>query len=402
MQEVDCLIIGGGIAGVSTAYHLAAYGDRVTLLERGEIASEASGVNAGQIGALGWGHMPNLQSYLTMGSMEMFKALQLDHGYDIAFRQSGALQVIQTEAQYAFMRDQVLALQAGGYQVELLSMREVRSIEPEINPALLGVMYVPLRGQADPKVATQAFAQAAERHGATLRTGHAVTDLQAGRDGTYQVETPHETFVAGKLVLAAGAWCAPLGDMLGLRIPIVPIRGQMWDTAPLPPRTFQTFSSAESTMDWDTEVGRDPETPLELTHREGQRLTRHIYGRQTQEGEIRFGGDREMLGYDQTPDPAGIEINYGHAKELLPFLQTVPIRRTWAGTMPFSLDGAPIIGAIPLLPNLYIVSGLASSGFGRGPMAGKLVADYIHTGHRPHVLAESDPARCVTWIPGKA
>lgn len=109
-----------------------------------------------------------------------------------------------------------------------------------------------------------------------------------------------------------------------------------------------------------------------------------------------------MLGYDQTPDPAGIEINYGHAKKLLPFLQTVPIRRTWARTMPFSLDGAPIIGDVPLLPNLYIVSGLASSGFGRGPMAGKLLADYIHTGHRPQVLVESDPSQCVTWRSDKA
>ncbi len=298
MQEVDCLIIGGGIAGASTAFHLAAAGDRVTLLERGEIASEASGVNAGQIGALGWGRMPNLQSYLTMGSMEIFKTLQFDHGYDIAFRQSGALQVIQTEAQYDFTRDHALALQADGYQVELLSMREARSIEPELNPALLEVMYMPLRGQADPKVATQAFAQAAERHRATIRTGHAVTGLQASSDGTYRVEIPNETFVAGKLVLATGAWCGPLGEMLSLRIPIVPIRGQMWDTEPLPPRTFQTFSSAESTMDWDTETDRDLQTPPELTHRDGERLTRHLYGRQTREGEIRFGGDREMLGYN--------------------------------------------------------------------------------------------------------
>ncbi len=286
MQEVDYLIIGGGIAGVSTAYHLAATGDRATLLERGEIASEASGVNAGQIGALGWGHMPNLQSYLTMGSLEIFKALQLDHGYDIAFRQYGALQVIQTEAQYAFTRDHVLALQANGYQVELLSMREVRSIEPEMNPSLLGVMYMPLRGQADPKVAIQAFARAAERHGADIRTGHAVTGIQAHGDGAYQIETPHETFVAGKLVLAAGAWCAPIGECLGLHIPIVPIRGQMWDTEPLPPRTFHNFSAAESTMGWETDTGRDPQTPPELTHRQGKRLTQHLYGRQTREGEV--------------------------------------------------------------------------------------------------------------------
>jgi glycine/D-amino acid oxidase-like deaminating enzyme len=64
--------------------------------------------------------------------------------------------------------------------------------------------------------------------------------------------------------------------------------------------------------------------------------------------------------------------------------------------MPFSIDGSPIIGRIPLRENLFIVSGLASSGFGRGPMAGRLAAELIHTGQMPRVLAEADPARCVT------
>ena len=103
-----------------------------------------------------------------------------------------------------------------------------------------------------------------------------------------------------------------------------------------------------------------------------------------------------MSGYDLNIDAEGIEVNRGHATELMPFLKDVPISRTWAGTMPFTLDGSPIIGKIPFRKNLYIVSGMASSGFGRGPTAGKLLADYIHTGHRPQVLAESDPARCVT------
>ena len=79
-------------------------------------------------------------------------------------------------------------------------------------------------------------------------------------------------------------------------------------------------------------------------------------------------------------------------------LRELPVSRTWAGLMPFSLDGQPLIGGIPQLENLYIVSGLASSGFGRGPMAGKFLADYIHTGHRPQVLAEADPARCVAIL----
>ena len=85
--------------------------------------------------------------------------------------------------------------------------------------------------------------------------------------------------------------------------------------------------------------------------------------------------------------------------EVMPFLRDLPIQRTWAGAMPFSFDGKPIIGKIPLRDNLFIVSGLASSGFGRGPMAGKLLAEYIHSGHRPTVLNEADPARCVTESP---
>ena len=80
VNESDVLIIGGGIAGTATAFHLAQYCEQVMLLERGRIAGEASGVNAGGLGGPGWGHNPDLQSYLTAGSFELFKALHLDLG----------------------------------------------------------------------------------------------------------------------------------------------------------------------------------------------------------------------------------------------------------------------------------------------------------------------------------
>ena len=398
MAEAEVLVIGGGIAGASTAYHLALGGHDVVLLERGEIASEASGVNAGNIGALGWGNVPSLQSHLTMGSLEMFKSLQLDQGFDIEFRNSACIQTIDTEDQYDFIRDRVLALQSQGYSVELLTNREMRSIEPEANPRLLGCMYTPLRAQADPRKATTAFATAAAQQGARILTHHEVTGITDLGDGTYRVAAAGEEFHAENVVLATGAWCGPLGAMLGIRIPIVPVRGQMWATPVLPPRVFHTMSSSESALQWNTEPGNDSETPPDLTHRGKARTTRHLYGRQTQAGEVIFGGDRQVSGYDLNIDAEGIEVNRGHATEVMPFLKDVPISRTWAGTMPFSLDGSPIIGKIPQRENLYIVSGMASSGFGRGPMAGKLLADYIHTGHRPQVLTESDPARCVTAI----
>ena len=259
-------------------------------------------------------------------------------------------------------------------------------------------MHFPLRGQADPVKATRAFAAAAAERGANILTGRNVTGISKTAQGTYRVNCGEETCEASCLILAAGAWSGPLGEMLDVRIPIVPVRGQMWATQPLPPRIFYSLSSAESYSHWSHSPGNDAQTPPELTHVGNRRVTRHLYGRQNRDGEIIFGGDRELVGYDYTVDAGGVEVNFGHASEVLPMLGELSISRTWSGMMPFSLDGRPIIGKIPQLDEVYIVSGLASSGFGRGPMAGKLIADYVHTGHRPQALAESDPARCVTAL----
>jgi glycine/D-amino acid oxidase-like deaminating enzyme len=315
--------------------------------------------------------------------------VQLDHGEDIAFRQSGALQVIHTPDQYEFERARIETLRARGHRVELLTTREARSLEPGCSPTLLGAMYSPLRSQADPRRATRAFATLAEREGARILIDHEVRALAPRPAGGYAAHTPHGEIVAGALVIAAGAWCGPVGALLGLDIPIVPVRGQMWATPPAPPSVFQTISSAESQHAWHLDPGGEP--PF-LTIRTGARVTRHLYGRQRRDGEIIFGGDREQAGWSITPDPAGIEVNRGHAAEVLPFLAGLAVARTWAGLMPFPRDGKPLIGRVPGRDNLWIVSGLASSGFGRGPMAGKLLADYMHTGTPAPVLAEADPA----------
>ena len=398
MEDSEVAVIGGGIAGASAACHLAEHGRSVVLVERGEIASEASGVNAGGIGALGWGHIPNLESYLTTGSLQIFRDLQLDKGFDIEFRASGALQAIQTPQQYEYARNYVLAMKSRGHTLELLTTKEARSIEPELSPELLGAVHLPLRAQADPQKATRAFATAAARLGAQVLPGWEVTAIARRQGGSYRISCTGGELTARQVVLAAGAWCEPVGEMLGLRVPIVPVRGQMWATGPLPPSVFHSLSSVESSLDWSSSPVVASDMPPELTHHGERRITRHLYGRQTREGEIIFGGDRQAVGYDKSVDSAGTEVNLGQATEVLPFLGGHSITRSWAGLMPFSLDGRPIIGKIPQLDNLYIVGGLASSGFGRGPMAGKLIADYIHTGHRPHVLEECDPARCVTVL----
>jgi len=172
----------------------------------------------------------------------------------------------------------------------------------------------------------------------------------------------------------------------------------MWATAPVPAGIFHSIGVLESHLYWHTHPYSDEQTPLELTHRQGQRLTRHLYGRQTRDGEIIIGGDRQ-LDAPKTPDPNGIETNHAHALELFPFLQFLPITRTWAGWMPFTRDLQPLIGKIPHLDNLYLLTGLSSSGFEKGLMSGKLLAESINHGAAAPALSAADPARQVSVQP---
>src|SRR2546430_5655010 len=255
MIESEIVIVGGGIAGCSTAFHLASHGRGVVLLERGTIASAASGQNMGGIDSYGWGDAPDFQAHLTAGSIEIFETVQTELGEDIEFRRSGGIQAIRTAEEYEWARERGEVLGKRGQVAELLTTREARSIEPGFWPAMLGALYSPRRGEADPVKARRAFARLAERRGARVLTGHDVTAVAPRPRAGYSLTTSGGEVVADALVIAAGVWSGPLGAMLDLDIPIVPVRGQMWATAPLPPRSFHTISAAESAMAWARDYG---------------------------------------------------------------------------------------------------------------------------------------------------
>ena len=125
-MSAEVIVIGAGIAGCSAALHLAEAGVSTTVLEKGEISSEASGVNMGGLGGVGWCHSPALQQHLTMGSLNIFKRLQNELGHDLEFRQSGSFTAIHDEAQYAYAKDRVLESQNNGFEMELLKISNIR------------------------------------------------------------------------------------------------------------------------------------------------------------------------------------------------------------------------------------------------------------------------------------
>src|SRR5258705_280434 len=162
---------------------------RGRLLGRGGFASGPSGVTGGKIASMGGGNTPDLKAPLPAGSLEIFKILQLALGEDVEFRQSGALQAIHTEEQGDFERERVRALRERGHAVELLTNRDVRSLEPQWSERLLGAMYSPQRSQADPRKATRAFATAAGWQGARVLTDREVTALTPHPGGGWLATT---------------------------------------------------------------------------------------------------------------------------------------------------------------------------------------------------------------------
>ena len=391
----EILIIGGGITGASTAYFLTQAGHEVILLERNELASEASGLNAGTLWQIGLGTSPDLTNTLSMGGLQLFEILQSDLGYDIEFRQSGALKAIQTEEELDFLQKEAQHLKSQGYSVKLLSTHDAQLIEPELSSELLGCLHYPQGGSANPIKTTRAFASAAQKQGARLFTHCEVTSIHYLENTHYKVVTSTGIFETQTLVLAAGPWCRAIGSMLHLDIPVYSVRGQMWSTGSVSSRLFHAIGVTESTLYWHRNPNRDKIIPSELTHHNNVRLTRHLYGRQTPHGEIIFGGDRQLTG-SKDPDQAGIETNRNHVIEIFPFLRQFPIKRVWAGLMPFTSNLEPIIGKIPQYDNLYIVTGLGSSGFEQGPMAGKLLAECIRSEQTIPILSSANPILQVT------
>ena len=396
----DVAIIGAGIVGSSAALHLAEHDIAVAVIERGDVSSEASGVNMGGLGGGDWHSPPTLDNYLRRGSVELFRTLACDiapqFDMDIGFRLSGGIEAIQTEEELEFATRLVVSNPVR--DSILLSTREARSIEPALNPRLAGALYLPnTRGHAEPLATTQAMAHAAQTSGAEVYTHTTLTEILRRAAGGFDLRVKSEhgdvaNVTCERLLITAGCWANEIAQMLGLAVPIVPVRGQMWASAPLPPLIFQTIGAVEAPLAWSKDRAQ-PDVPPALTHGTAGRRTRHLYGRQNQRGEIIFGGDRELLGYDRNVSNEGIAANKTQATEIFPVLAEHAIKRTWSGLMPFSLDGKPVIGRLAADEPIFVAGGLASSGFGRGPMTGKLIADYIRTGAAHPVLSEADPMR---------
>ncbi len=353
------VIIGGGVTGLSTAYHLARAGLRdVLLLEREQLASGSTGRSAGGI-RLQFSDAVNIA--LAKRSVGAFERFPQEFGVECDFRQHGYLLLATTEDEERLFRANVALQRSLDVPVEVLSPEEAGRMIPGLRTDDLRLAtFCPKDGYADPYSVAMAFAAAARRLGVRILEGHAVTgiEVRGGRVTGVQVtvgQAPQQTIPADVVVNAAGPWAAQIGQMVGLALPITPYRRQVFVT--------EAFDALPQRM------------PMVIDFQP------HFYFRREGPG-VLFGMTdlSEPPSFNTHVDWTFLEKVVERALHRIPPLARASVRRGWAGLYDTTPDSNPILGPVPGLEGFIMAAGFSGHGFMLSPAVGECLAELITTG----------------------
>ena len=360
-QATDVAIIGGGVAGCSIAYQLSKAGVRVRVLEREEIAAEASSAAAGLLAPAGVLTGPKAGAELYFASWAMTPALieeiETVSGVQVEYHQTGSLHVVTDEDEEVHLRQYEQAWRARGEDVAWVTGDELRRSEPLLNPEIATALSIPHAASIRPRLMTRAYAEAARRLSTLISEQTEVTGFQHSGDKVTGIQTRQgETIRCERVVIAAGAWSAQVGSWLGLDIPVFPARGQILSL-------------------WQ------PETRLKQTI-----FGREIYVVPKVDHTIYVGATVEQVGFEKSNTAGGLLWLLSRAIKLLPKLEGAALAQIWSGLRPWSRDGYPILGKAPGWEDVILATGHGAGGFELSAITGKTIAEVITTGQTPAVI----------------
>jgi glycine/D-amino acid oxidase-like deaminating enzyme len=372
----DVLVIGGGIVGSATAYHLAARGASVVLLEAAELASGATGRNLGYI----WLHTrrPGAELELALhlrGELEELSGVFDD---DFGLRTEGGLIYAHTEGQLATLREFVERRQADGIDMRLIDGDEARSMAPILPDSVIGASYCALDAQMDSVRYVRGYAKAAERAGARVLERTPVRALERDGSRIASVVTDDETFTPKRVVVAAGMWTRELLAPVGVDIPIHAMRLQIVQTAPMERRLGPVLYGPAAVKQYklfrELPSFRPDDWVNEAEVRYGMALLEAVC--QRADGSYLLGCAMDYPGAVWEPDLAGVALLTDALPAIFPEFRGARFARAWAGVLPFTTDNLPIIDAVPGLDDAYVATGHVF-GNAAGPTTGRLIADLI-------------------------
>jgi sarcosine oxidase subunit beta len=356
-RRADVIVVGGGVNGTSTAYHLAARGVKhVLLLERRHLGAGATGKS----GALVRMHYTNeAESQLAFESLKIFRDFRNIVGGDCGFEPIGFVQIVPRGSEAALARN-VARQQRLGIATEAITPSRLADILPGARVDDVGAAaWEPESGFADPNATTFAFAEAARRLGVTLETGCEVTRIVTARGRVTGVETSRGPVEAPVVVLVPGAWAGRLLEPLGLQFGLSPHRIQIsifrW------PAGFQARHCAV----------------IDALHHSWFRPE----GASTTLIGVELGvGHADPDRFDEGVDPEFVGICRTALTARLPVFGEATMRGGWAGMIMMSADGRPIIDQIPSVAGLYCMLGDSGTSFKTSPAIGRCLAEWILDG----------------------
>lgn len=359
-SAAEVVIVGGGVMGTSIAYHLAARGQRdVVLIERSDLFGQ--GATGKCAGGVRHQFASEINIRLSTESIRMLENFEVEPGHAIGLRQCGYLFLLTRPEDVAAFRDNVALQHRLGIMTEWQSAEDVRQRLPQVrtDDVLAGTFYG-RDGIADPSGVIDGYVSAARRLGARLFTGVEVTGLGVRSNGVSNVQTNAGSIEAATLVNAAGPFAADVGRMLGLDLPISPLRRQMVLTTPLP----------EIPLDFPFVI--DFATGLYF-HREGAGLFTGMANHD------------ERSGTDESVDLDWEQTALEFAVRRMPLLEQAGLASHWAGLYEMTPDAHPLVGRLAPFDNVYVAAGFSGHGFMQGPIIGKLLAEVMLDG-RAHTI----------------
>ena len=372
-RAVDVVIVGGGVIGAATAWHLSRLGaGRVLLLERDELASGGTGRSTAIVRTH---YVHRVLAEIALEARRAFERFGEEVGGDCAFRRTGFL-VLHGPADSGNLEANVAMHREVGIDAHRLTPEELRKLEPRISTeGVDAAAWEPDSGKADPHGTTAAYAGAAKEAGVDIRTGAQVIRILTEGSRVTGVGTAEGSIPAGAVLVAAGLGTAALVAPLGFEAPLTGVRHTVASV-----RRSADFGAAHATVS-DRVLGS-------YYMPEGSELT--LIGT-TAASE----GERETDAWRQrTPAGAELEPLAGRFLARFPGQESASLQGGWTGVYDCSPDLQPLLGPVPGVEGLHIACGFSGHGFKLSPVLGRLLAERMVLGReRGHDLDFFSPTR---------
>ncbi len=380
-SRAEIVIVGGGIIGCSTAYHLAKeHKAEVILLERDRLTCGSTFHAAGLVGQLrSSASITQLLKY----SVELYGTLEAETGLATGWKQNGGLRLANNEERWTEIKRQATTAHSFGLEMHLLTPKEAQDLWPLMDGSdLVGAAFLPTDGQANPSDITQSLAKGARMHGARIFEGVTVTGIRVEDGQVLGVETDQGPIACDKLVNCGGQWAKPIGRLAGVSVPLQPMQHQYMVTEAI--------------------AGVTPDLP---TVRDPDRLT---YFKEEVGGLVMGGYELNPRSWADEGIPEGfvfslLQSDWDHfeplmeqALERVPALEAAGIKTLTNGPESFTPDGNFILGEAPEVRNFFVGAGFNAFGIASGGGAGKALAAWVTTHEQPMDLWAVDIRRFST------